>query len=269
MLFRSSLVMTYTDGTVNRSIDIPVDEYDDTEIGNLTTFSLGGVSGSSRLTSLKITMTQDVIFQAGVIPTNTGDVQDNTLGKQYEWRNGSLTLQAVAVGSSGNDAFTTDLTLSNGDQGAASTGLLWEAALFWHWDGDSYHENGNEFEPGELGSIISNLDDPVAAQAYIAGLKAAELERARAALIKAQKDAEKAVIDEATAQAKASAAKEATVAAEATGDEAIVLAAKEAEKSANDALIRAKDKVVKTAKKVIDKAAELEQLELDHAGDGG
>lgn len=262
-----SLVMTHENGGVSQNTDTPVDQYDNTEIKDLSVLSLGGGSGSSRLTSLKMTMTQDVILQAGVIPTNTGDVKGNTLGKQDEWRNGALTLQAVSVDSSGDDAFTTDFTLSNGDHGAASSGLLWEATLFWHWDGDSYQDNDNRFEPGRLLSIIENLDDPEAAAAYLATLRATELAQARAALVKAEKDAQKAVNAEREAEENVTAAREATIAAAATGDEAALLAAQVAEGLADEALKKASGKVKRTAQKVIDKALALEELEKFYAAD--
>lgn len=190
-----SISMTYeTDGITHR-IDVPGYRYDDTELGDLTTFSLGGVSGSSKLTGLWLSASKDIIYQAGAIPTNTGEVKGNVLGRFNEWRNGSLTVQAVAVDSSGKDMFTTNESLSNGNHGAADSGLLWEAALFWHWDGDSYSESGNTFEPGELQSILAELDDPEAAEAYLEALRSSAERRIQITadnIVKARNDAEKA-----------------------------------------------------------------------------
>ena len=79
-------------------------------------------------------------------------------GKNNEWRNGALTVQAVAVAADGTDGFTTDGSLSSGGHGAATGGLLWEAALFWHWPGDSYHEEKNHYHPGDFSSIEDEVD---------------------------------------------------------------------------------------------------------------
>lgn len=143
-----------------RSIDLPVNEYDDTSLAGHPTFTLGGSTTTARLVGLEISMAQDVIYSAGVIPTNTGDVKGNILGRDFEWRNGSLTVQALAMNPDGSEGFTTTDSFSNGDHGVATSGLLWEAALFWHWDGDSYHEENNQYSPGQLRSILEHVDDP-------------------------------------------------------------------------------------------------------------
>lgn len=156
------------------SINTSVADYDNTPVSELPVFTLSGAGGTAKLTSLKIGMAQDLIYKAGVIPTNTGDVKDNILGRRNEWRNGSLTLQALAVSGSGADLFGTDNTLSAGDHGAATSGLLWEAALFWHWDGDSYHEKNNEFSPGDFLSILENIEDQKAAEVYLEALVESE-----------------------------------------------------------------------------------------------
>ena len=144
----------YSINGIVREMEKSVDEYGGVELGELETFSMGGGQGTAKLESLKLKMTQDVIYDAGIIPTNTGDVKGNVLGKNGEWRNGALTIQAVQVNADGSDDFATDVALSNGGvQGAATSGLLWEATLFWHWDGDSYHEKGNSYKPGDFDSI--------------------------------------------------------------------------------------------------------------------
>lgn len=154
-----SVVIRYSQGGVMKSIDQSADKYDDTKLDELPTFTLSGIDGTARLESLKIEMARDVIYQAEIIPTNTGEVKDNTLGREGEWRNGSLTIQAVAVSSDGSDSFTTDSTLSAGGHGAATTGLIWEGALFWHWDGDSYSEEKNHYIPGDFSMIESEIKD--------------------------------------------------------------------------------------------------------------
>ncbi len=154
-----SIVIRYSEGGNSRIIDASADEYDDTKLSDLPTFTMSGIDGTARLESLEIDMGKDVIYGAGIIPTNTGEVKDNTLGREGEWRNGSLTVQAVAISSDGSDAFTTNSALSAGDHGAATSGLIWEGALFWHWDGDSYNESGNNYKAGNFGTINKLIED--------------------------------------------------------------------------------------------------------------
>jgi len=148
-----NLVLEYESGGYSEVLDVAANRYDDTSIEDLTVFSLGGVPGSARLTGLRVDVNQDLIYEAGMIPTNTRDVRSNVLGKGGEWRNGSFTIQAVAVNPDGTSAYTVDPGLSNGGHGAARSGLLWEAALFWHWSGDSYHQERNTYKPGDFNSI--------------------------------------------------------------------------------------------------------------------
>lgn len=148
-----NLVIDYDQGGATRRVDMPVDRYGKLAISDLPIFSLGAAAGTMRLRGLRFSMNQDVIHQAGIIPTNTGDVVANVPGKSGEWRNGALTLQAVAVGTGGNPAFTLNDKQSNGSHGAASSGLLWEAAVFWHWPGTSYQDSKNTYKPGSFNSI--------------------------------------------------------------------------------------------------------------------
>ncbi|MCB1204119.1 MAG: type II secretion system protein [Verrucomicrobiae bacterium] len=152
-----SLIIDYEVNGSSRTLDTTVGRYDDTALKDLTVFSLGGTSGTARLKRLQMVMGQDVIHEASVIPTVTGEVKANTLGKANEWRNGALTIQAVSINSDGSDGFTTDTALSNGDQGAARSGLLWEAALFWHWGGDSYDDAKNTYVPGQRNTVESQI----------------------------------------------------------------------------------------------------------------
>ncbi len=115
--------------------------YDDTALADLTVYSLGGASGSTPLTALELGFHRLAIPSGDLHPTLTGCVRDNDPGAAGEWRNGALTIQAVEVDSSGADAFTTDTSYSNGGvQGVATSGLLWEATVFWHYSGDCYGE---------------------------------------------------------------------------------------------------------------------------------
>ena len=115
---------------------------------DLPVFSLNGAPGTTRLSELGLYFDVDAIANGDIVPTNTGDVRDNVPGKYGEWRNGALTIQAVRVNADNTDAFTTSLAVtSGGKHGGATGGLLWEATVFWHWDGPSYHESKNTFEP--------------------------------------------------------------------------------------------------------------------------
>lgn len=144
------LQLDYVKDGKSYSIAEPVTEYDNRKTSELETFTFGGAMDTAKLTGVKIVMAPSALSKSGVIPSNTGDVRDNTPGKEGEWRNGAFTLQAVAVNSNGTDAFTLNQSLSNGGEGAASSGLLWEGILFWHWKGPSYHERGNDYKPGKF-----------------------------------------------------------------------------------------------------------------------
>lgn len=120
-----------------------VTQYDDIPIANLPVYSLSGVAGTTKLDKLEMHYLTTAIQNRQVIPTNTGDVRGNILGKNGETRNGALTLQAVKVNSDGTDGFTTKLSYSAGGvQGGALSGLAWESTTFWHWGGPSYHQSG-------------------------------------------------------------------------------------------------------------------------------
>lgn len=148
-----NLVIDYDLGGVSHTVDMPVNRYGQLPVGELPVFSLGNVPGAVRLRALRFSMAQDLIYQAGIIPTNTGEVRSNVPGKDGEWRNGALTLQALAVNSNGSPAHTLDPNRSNGSHGSATSGLLWEAAVFWHWSGESFQSKRNTFKPGNFNSI--------------------------------------------------------------------------------------------------------------------
>lgn len=154
-----SLILDYESNGTGRTLDTTVARYDDVPVEDLAVFSLSGASGTLKLKGLRVVMSQDVIHEAGIIPTTTGNVVSNVLGKYNEWRNGSLTIQAVAVNGDGSDGFLTDSSLSSGDHGAARSGLLWEAALFWHWDGESYDDKSNQYVPGQFKSVKDHVQD--------------------------------------------------------------------------------------------------------------
>lgn len=118
----------------------PVTSYDNTALSNLPVYSFDGVEGSIPLEEFGMYFGVDAILTGGLIPTCTGDVRANHPGLNGEWRNGALTIQAVLVNPDGTDGFTTEQSLSAGGvHGVATSGLLWECTLFWHWVGPSYH----------------------------------------------------------------------------------------------------------------------------------
>ena len=125
-----------------------VDTYDDSPLADLTVYTLDGSSGTTQLTSFGVAFHHLALASGGVHNTETSCVRDNDPGAYGEWRNGALTLQAVAVDSAGNDDFTTDTSYSSGGvQGVATSGLLWEATIFWHWDGDACYGESDWYLP--------------------------------------------------------------------------------------------------------------------------
>jgi hypothetical protein len=119
-----------------------VDDYDDIALADLPIYSLSGVDGTTALSEFGVYFHDLSIPLGDLHPSETGCVKDNDAGAAGEWRNGALTLQAVAVTSDGADDFTTDTSLSaGGAQGVATSGLLWEATVFWHWSGPCYGES--------------------------------------------------------------------------------------------------------------------------------
>jgi len=129
---------------------VPVTLYDDTPIADLPVYSFDGVPGTTKLEALRMEFSLEAVARGLLIPTNTGDVKKNVPGKNGEWRNGALTIQAVKVNADGSDGFTIDATKSSGGHGVAASGLLWESTIFWHWKGPSYHdEDWDTYDPYE------------------------------------------------------------------------------------------------------------------------
>lgn len=153
------IIITTQEGGKAETLSFPVTEYDNVATVDLPVYSLNGRSGTAKLTGLKLQFDTDVIRTASIIPSNTGDVTGNVLGKSGEWRNGSFTIQAVAMNNDGSSAFSVDPAMSSGNHGAATSGLLWEAVLFWHWKGDSYHEQGNGYVPGDYSTVSELVED--------------------------------------------------------------------------------------------------------------
>ncbi len=118
-------------------------DYDNTSLADLPIYSFDGADGTVQLSELGIYFEISTIMRYRLHPTQTKNVKENFVGRHGEWRNGALTIQAVEVNADGTDNFTTNQSYSNGGvQGVATSGLLWEATIFWHWEGPAYHETG-------------------------------------------------------------------------------------------------------------------------------
>ncbi|MDB2426098.1 hypothetical protein N9W41_00985 [bacterium] len=94
-----------------------------------TKYSLNGSDSSTKLSHFSISFSADALLKGGLMATETKCVRANDAGKLGEYRNGALTIQVV-------DAANFDGL--NPDTLSASSGLLWEATLFWHKDGKCY-----------------------------------------------------------------------------------------------------------------------------------
>lgn len=132
--------------TINNTFDVnnsatytAVGPYSSTALASLPVYSIDGCSGSTKLTKLSMNFQSNALSVGGVMGSVTGFVRGNKPGRYGEARNGALTLQAVKVNSDGSSAFTTSTAQSNGGvQGFATTGLLWECTIFYHWNGGPY-----------------------------------------------------------------------------------------------------------------------------------
>jgi hypothetical protein len=119
-----------------------VGDYSDKPLALLDTYSLDGAAGTRRLDALQLWIDPLAIYDDGIIGTVTGCVRGNERGAEDEWRNGALTIQAVATTDAGT--VETDTAISNGGvHGVASDpdALLWELTIFWHWDGPCYGDD--------------------------------------------------------------------------------------------------------------------------------
>jgi hypothetical protein len=114
--------------------------YDDT---TPTVYSLSGAGNTTKLSSAGVYFHWLAIPLGQLHHSQTGCVKGNDAGANGEWRNGALTVQAVAVNTDGTDAYTADTSLSaGGSQGVARSGLLWEMTVFNHWGGPCYGASG-------------------------------------------------------------------------------------------------------------------------------
>jgi len=134
---RISINTTYdeTDATTYASVG----GYAHVPLAGLVPYSLSGAPGTTQLTSLQLHVDPTAIAVDGLQPTVTGCVRANDPGPDGEWRNGAITLQAIAIADDGTIA--TDPSMSAGGvQGVATANLLWEVTLFWHWDGPCFDD---------------------------------------------------------------------------------------------------------------------------------
>ncbi|MCZ6444717.1 MAG: PilC/PilY family type IV pilus protein, partial [Planctomycetota bacterium] len=108
--------------------------------GNLPVYQMGAnpPDGVQQLTSLKMNFNALAILQGGLIGTRTGCVKHNDPGPSGEYRNGALTVQAIAW-----DGSKTVAQLIHDSHHYAESDLLWEATIFWHWNaGECTHDAG-------------------------------------------------------------------------------------------------------------------------------
>lgn len=101
-----------------------VDAFLKGDSGALVTYSLDGLAGTTRLTSFRLLFQNDALSKGGLVPTQTGCVRNNDPGKNGEYRNGALTIQAVNTAG----------FIINPETWTASLDaeMLWEATVFWH-----------------------------------------------------------------------------------------------------------------------------------------
>jgi hypothetical protein len=104
-----------------------------------------GVAGIRQLVSLKMSFDAFAIISGDLIPTDTGCVRGNSPGELGEYRNGALLMQALnAKDPSGFvydpaiQRYVSPNAIVQSPLGYATDGLLWEATIFWHWDGPCY-----------------------------------------------------------------------------------------------------------------------------------
>lgn len=91
-------------------------------------FSLSGVAGTTRLTSLRAIVATDAITNNGLVSTQTTCVRTNVFSADGRYRNGALIFQAIRSG------LISDVDPSLG-VARTDAALLWEATLFWHEEG--------------------------------------------------------------------------------------------------------------------------------------
>jgi hypothetical protein len=111
-------------------------------------------AGVQKLISFKMSFDSYAILSGDLLPTVTNCVKDNDAGRNGEYRNGALMVQALDA-SDLAAGFTLDeisglyvggSTSVNKEHGYATTGLYWESTVFWHWDYGCYGEDQWEID---------------------------------------------------------------------------------------------------------------------------
>jgi hypothetical protein len=104
-----------------------VDAYISGQTNALSVYSLTAQTGATVLSSLRIEFVADAILNNGLLPTQPNCVIRNQPGKNGEYRNGALLVQAAAL--AGAELRT---TLDPNLLIASTEALRWEAAIFYH-----------------------------------------------------------------------------------------------------------------------------------------
>jgi hypothetical protein len=107
---------------------------------------------SSTLTELKLEVRNESINEARIHRTQPDCAWSNMAGKNGEWRNGSLTIQAIKTSGTISSSVP-----KKGGQGVAATGLLHEIILFWHGPGSCYSSSQWDNEWLDIGSKTSHI----------------------------------------------------------------------------------------------------------------
>lgn len=95
--------------------------------GDLPIFSLSGVAGTQKLSSLTLTFDPQKSISTQLIPTVTELVRSNAPGPGQTYRAGALTIQMI-------DATIGQIDPTLGVAKIGVPGMLWESTLFWHFN---------------------------------------------------------------------------------------------------------------------------------------
>lgn len=113
--------------TVNGEIFAAADWQKRSTSGDLPIYSLSGVAGTQKLSSLAFTFDPIKPISSQLVPTVTDLVRSNAPGPGQTYRAGALTIQMI-------DAATGQIDATLGVAKIGVPGMLWESTLFWHVD---------------------------------------------------------------------------------------------------------------------------------------
>ncbi len=119
-----------------------------------------------QLQSLTLSFDAFAILNGDLLPTETGCVRGNKPGAKGDYRNGAFMIQtldfdpvvdefALLPVDGDEDAYDSDTSKIHSIHGYATSGLLWESTVFWHWDGDCYGEE--DWEPEYETCVVLGL----------------------------------------------------------------------------------------------------------------